>query len=120
MFFLLALAYRLFRNPFAAWVLLAITIVSVGTFFAKLATGLLAPWALGPDVLRGAFQLAFFAFIPMSVYLALSEYRWRDLHGQRHRVFFWPLRKCLFALVLWLLVLAGLFGFNLLVFPKAA
>lgn len=118
MFFLLALAYRFFKNPFAAWTLVAMTIVVLLTAIGKVFVGLVAPWALGPNALRSLFQLSFFAFIPLSVYLALSEWHWRDLHGERHRVFFWPLRRCILALVGWFIVLAALFGFNLLLFPR--
>lgn len=116
--FLLSLAYRVFRNPFGAWALLAITIVTGTTAVLKLLIGALFPAALGPDALRAAFQLAFFAFIPLALFFGLAEYRWKDLEGERHRVFFWPLRKAVFAMILWLLLLAAAFGFNLLVFPR--
>jgi hypothetical protein len=116
--FLLSLAYRVFGSPFAAWVLLAITLVNVGTALLKGATRLLLPAALGPDALRGLFQLSFFAFIPLSVYLALSEYRWLYMAERRHPVNRWPMRTCIGALILWLLVLLALFGYDLLVFPR--
>jgi hypothetical protein len=118
--FLLALAYRVFRSAFAAWALLAITLVTVPTALVKLVLGATFPAALGPDAFRSAFQLSFFAFIPLLIYLALSEYRWNYLHEERHPVAHWPTAKAILALLIWLAVLFALFGFNFLVFPKAS
>jgi hypothetical protein len=116
---LLSLAYRVFRSPFAAWALLAITIVTVLTALLKLVVGATIPAALGPDAFRSFFQLAPFTFIPLSVYLALSEFRLRYMLEERHRITRWPMARCIGALVIWLVLLFVLFGFNLAVFPKA-
>jgi hypothetical protein len=116
--FLLSLAYRVFRSPFAAWALLAITIVTVLTALVKLIVGASLPAALGPDAFRSFFQLTPFAFIPLSVYFALTEFRLRYMQEEHHRIARWPLARCIGALAIWLMVLFVLFGFNLVVFPK--
>jgi hypothetical protein len=115
---LLSLAYRVFRSPFAAWALLALTIVTVLTAILKLIVGATIPAALGPDAFRSLFQLAPFAFIPLSMYLALSEFRLKYMQEERHRVAHWPMARCIGALAIWLVLLFVLFGFNLVVFPK--
>lgn len=116
--FLLALAYRIFRNPFGAWALLALTVAVGLTALLKAGCWLLLPGALRPDTFRGFFQLAPFAFIPLAIYLGLAEFRWKTLQGQRHRVFFWPGRKAWIAVLLWLGALLLLFLFDLKWFPR--
>ena len=116
--FLLSLAYRVFRNPFGAWVLLALTLTIVFTALLKALCWIALPAALRPDTLRGFFLLAPFAFIPLSVYLGLSEFRWAAMHAQRHRVFGWSRQKAGLAVAAWLLILLGLLLFDVKVFPR--
>ncbi|GAA4344553.1 hypothetical protein [Flaviaesturariibacter amylovorans] len=115
--FLLALSYRIFRTPFPGWVLLAMTVMSVLTAVVKALCWAVLPAALRPDVLRSAFQLAPFGFIPIAVLLALGEFRWKDTYAERRPVARWPLTRCLLLFTIWVLALLGLFGFNVLAHP---
>jgi|GEM_PF-4923735 len=116
--FLLSLAYRIFRSPFAAWVLLSMTLVSILAALGKVLLALAFPVLLGPNALRGIFQLAFYAFLPIALLMTLTQYRWPELRQERHPLYRWPTAWCLLALTLWMLLLLGLFGFNVLYFPR--
>ncbi|GAB4093329.1 hypothetical protein [Flaviaesturariibacter terrae] len=115
--FLLALSYRVFRNPFAGWALLALTIMLLLTALLKCFCWIALPGALRPDTLRGFFQLAPFSAIPLAVYFGLAQFRWQQTFAARHPVMRWTTVRSLLAMALWLLLLLGLFRFNLAVFP---
>ncbi|RYY64015.1 MAG: hypothetical protein EOO12_10805 [Chitinophagaceae bacterium] len=117
--FLLSLAYRVFRNPFGAWALLALSLALGITALLKALCWLLAPAVLRPDTLRSFFQLAPFAFIPLALYLGLAEYRWKTMQQGRHAVARWSTRNALLAVTLWLLALLGLLLFNVKAFPAS-
>ncbi|RYY39812.1 MAG: hypothetical protein EOO08_09075 [Chitinophagaceae bacterium] len=116
--FLLSLAYRVTRSPFAAWALLALSLALLGTALLKGICWLAIPGALRPDTLRSFFQLAPFSFIPMAVYLGLAQYRWRAIFQKKHRLFAWSNAAAFVAFALWIVLLMALFGFNLVAFPR--
>lgn len=115
--FLLSLAYRVTRTPFAAWALLSLTLALAVTAIGKGICWLALPGALAPDALRSFFQLAPFTFIPLAIFLGLAQFRWRAMREARHHLFQWSTARCVLVFACWLILLVGLFGFNLVAFP---
>ena len=113
--FLLSLAYRVFRNPFMAWSLLSFTLVLLFTAIIKTIVLLFAPGLMQAETMRGSFQLANFAFIPLAVYLMLAQTLWNRFRQAMLPQF--SDRAAYLLTALWLGALIGLLGYNLSFFP---